>query len=85
MTRHDTKEDFNMGSFYLFDYRGSRDTHFRVHAVRGTNLDIEVEVLADVGDSYIDPHPPLRRLHVRTEVTFEGHSCFVLRRAVRTR
>jgi hypothetical protein len=70
--RHDTQRDFNIGSFYLFDHRESRDTHFRVHAVRGTKLDIEADVLVDVGDSYIDPHPPLRRVHIRTEVAFEG-------------
>ena len=70
--RHDTASDFNIGSFYLFDHRGSRDTHFHVHAVRGTRLDIEAQVLVDVGDSYMDRDPPLRKVHVRTEVVFEG-------------
>ena len=72
MTRHDKQEDLNIGSFYLFDCRPSRDTHFRVHAVRGTKLDIEAQVLVDVGDSYIAPNPPLRTVHIRTEVVFEG-------------
>ncbi len=72
MTRHDKEEDFNIGSFYLFDHRESRDTQFRVHAVLGTRLDIEAQVFVDVGGSYIDPQPPLRRLHIRTEVLFEG-------------
>src|SRR5688572_31383 len=39
MIWHDTNEDFNIGSFYLFDHRTSRDTQFRVHTVRGTKLD----------------------------------------------
>jgi len=72
MSRHDTDCDFNIGSFYLFDYRPSRDTHFRVHSVHGTKLDVEVQVKVDVGDSYIDRHPPLRTVHLRTEVVFEG-------------
>ena len=72
MTRHDTEQDFNIGSFYLFDHRGSRDTHFRVHSVRGTKLDVEAQVLVDVGDSYIDPRPPRRTLHIRTEVEFRS-------------
>lgn len=72
MTRHDTGHALNIGSFYLFDHRESRDTHFCVHAVHGTRLDIEARVLVDVGDSYIDPRPPLRTVHVRTEVIFEG-------------
>jgi hypothetical protein len=70
--RRDTKRDFNIGSFYLFDYRVSHDTDFRVHAVRGTKLDIELQVLVDVGDSYIDPKPPLRKVHARTEVSLES-------------
>ena len=72
MTRHDTEEDFNIGSFYLFDHRGSRDTRFRVHSVHGTRLDVEAQVLVDVGDSYIDRRPPLRTVRVRTEVLFES-------------
>lgn len=72
MTRHDTEEDFNIGSFYLLDHRGSRDTRFRVHSVRGTKLDVEAQVLVDVGDSYIDPRPPLRTVQVRTKVVFES-------------
>ena len=72
MTRHDTQQDLNIGSFYLFDCRQSRDTRFCVHAVQGTKLDIEAQVLVDVGDSYIDPNPPFRTVHVRTEAVFEG-------------
>jgi hypothetical protein len=72
MERHDTERDFNIGSFYLFDYRGSRDTRFRVHSVRGIKLDVEAQVLVDVGDSYIDPQPPLRTVRIRAEAMFEG-------------
>ena len=72
MDRHDTDPDFNIGSFYLFDHRPSCDTHFKVHSVRGTKLDIEADLMVDVVDSYIDRKPPLRRVHVRTHVVFNG-------------
>ena len=62
MSRHDTRRHFNIGSFYVFDHRPSCDTRFQVHAVHGTKLDIEANLLV----------PPLRAVHVRTEVTFEG-------------
>lgn len=88
MERHHTERDFNIGSFYLFDHRGSRDTRFRVHSVHGVMLDVEAQVLVDVGDSYIDPRPPLRTVRVRTEVVFEGilvSSCSVQTEADATR
>src|SRR6267143_344582 len=64
MSRHDAEPDFNIGSFYLFDHRRSSDTRFQVHSVRGTKLDVEADLLVDLGDSYVDPSPP-RRVLVR--------------------
>ena len=70
--RRDTKPDLNIGAFYLFDSRGSCETDLHVHSVRGTKLDVEASVKVDVGDSYIDPHPQLRTVHVRSETIFDG-------------
>ena len=71
MSRHDSEPDFNIGSFYLFDHRPSSDTRFQVHSVRGTKLDVEADLLVDLGDSYVDPSSP-RRVRVRTELVLEG-------------
>jgi hypothetical protein len=71
MTRHDTTRDFNIGSFYLLTHRAAVETRFKVHSVQGTKLDVEVEMLVDLGDSYVDPAPP-QRVHVRAELTFRG-------------
>jgi hypothetical protein len=72
MTQHDVRKDFNIGSFYLFDHRTSRDTQFRVDSISGNKLNIEAEITVDLGDSYIDPNPPMQKVHVQTEVLFEG-------------
>lgn len=72
MERHEANSIGTFGSFYLFDCRTSVDTRFRIHSVQGNKLDIEASVLADIGDSYVDPNPPLRTIQARTTVIFEG-------------
>lgn len=70
--RHETDPIGTFGSFYLFDCRSSVETHFKVHSVSGNTLDVEITVRVDVGDSYIDPNPPLRLITARANVAFEG-------------
>lgn len=69
---HEADPDGTFGSFYLFDGRSSVDTRFKVHSVKGNTLDVEMSVRVDVGDSYVDPEPPMRLIKARADVVFEG-------------
>ncbi len=72
MERHDTDPDFNIGSFYLDDHHRSQDTRFKIHSVRGNNLDIEVSLMVYVRDYYVEPNTSPWPVRLRTEVMFDG-------------
>jgi hypothetical protein len=70
--RHEADSIGTFGSFYLFDCRTSVETRFKVHSVEKNTLDVEMSVLVDVGDSYVDSNPPMRVVRARANLKFEG-------------